>query len=218
MEQPRSPLAALQSSRFEIIREINCRAGRGAAELNYLRSDTNSVAWREVVTDTLIDAVTLAALADFPRRLEAYYDIVPAEHKNWRPSSWQGVPSEPFTPIEQICHVRDIEIDGYHVRFRRALQEENPLLASVDGERLALDRNYADADVAQVFSEFARARRESLALIAKLSPQDLSRAAEFEGNAVTVRGLVHNLCSHDQQHLAGLQWLLARLAAPAAKS
>ena len=170
------------------------------------------------MNDARMDSVTLDALADFPQRLTAYYGLVPAEHRNWRPSSWEGVPSEPFTPIEQICHVKDIEIEGYHVRFQRALQENHPHLASLDGERLAQDRNYAAADSAQVFSEFAQARRETLALITQLSPQELSRPAEFEGNAVTVRGLVHNLCSHDQQHLAGLQWLLARIAAPAAGS
>ena len=161
-----------------------------------------------------MDPVTLAALADFPRRLEAYYNIVSAEHKNWRPPSWEGIPSESFTPIEQICHVRDIEIDGYHVRLRRALQENDPLLASIDGERLAKEHHYAAADSADVFRAIAHARHETVALIAKLSPRELSRPAQFEGNAVTVRGLVHNLCSHDQQHLAGLQWLLARIAAP----
>ncbi len=103
------------------------------------------------------------------------------------------------------------------MRLHRALREDNPLLAAIDGERLAEDRNYAGADTTKVFREFAQARRETLALIANLSPQQLSRPAEFEGNAVTVRGLVHNLCSHDQQHLAGLQWLLARIAAPAAQ-
>jgi hypothetical protein len=161
-----------------------------------------------------MDPVTLAALADFPHRLQAYYGIVPTEHKNWRPHSWEGVPSEPFTPIEQLCHVKDIEIDGYHVRFRRALQEDNPILESIDGEKLARERDYAGADAAKVLIAFAQARRETLALIAKLSPSELLRRAEFEGNAVTVRGLVHNLCSHDQQHLAGLQWLMARIAAP----
>jgi hypothetical protein len=169
------------------------------------------------VSRTSLDPITLAALSEFPRRLEAYYGIVSAEHRNWRPASWEGVPSEPFTPIEQVCHVKDIEIDGYHVRFRRALQENNPLLASIDGEALAKERNYAAADTTQVFAAFAQARRETLALIANLSPQELSRPAQFEGNAVSVRGLVHNLCSHDQQHLAGLQWLLARIAAPAPK-
>ena len=31
-----------------------------------------------------MDPITLAALADFPHRLEAYYSAVPAEYKNWR--------------------------------------------------------------------------------------------------------------------------------------
>lgn len=162
----------------------------------------------------IMDPITLAALADFPHRLEAYYSAVPVEHRNWRPVSWEGIPSEPFTAIEQVCHVRDIEIDGYHVRLRRTLHETNPLLASIDGERLAKERGYAAADTARIFRDFARARAETLALIAKLTPLELARVAEFEGYAVTVRSLVHNLCSHDQQHLAGLQWLLARMSAP----
>ena len=33
----------------------------------------------------------------------------------------------------------------------------------------------------------------------------------LDGAPITVRGLVHMLCSHDQQHLAGLQWLMARI-------
>jgi hypothetical protein len=160
-----------------------------------------------------MDPVTLAALAEFPGRLEACYSLVPAEHKNWRPTSWDGVPSEPFTPIEQICHVKDIEIDGYHVRLLRTLEESNPLLASIDGEALARDRSYSSADAAAVFAQFRDARSKTIELIARLTRPQLMRVAEFEGRRVTLGGLVHNLCSHDQQHLAGMQWLLGRLAA-----
>ena len=156
---------------------------------------------------------TLTALGDFPRQLEAYYAEVPVEFRNWRPPSWEGIPSEPFTPIEQVCHVLDIEVDGYHVRLRRALQETNPDLVSLDGERLARERRYATANVAEVFSAFRRASAKTLGLIAELSPQQFARTAQFEGRSVTVRSLVHYLCSHDQQHLAGLQWLLGRIEA-----
>ena len=161
-----------------------------------------------------MDAITLAALAAFPKQLEAHYGVIPAEHKNWRPPSWEGIPSEPFTPIEQVWHVRDIEIDGYHERLRRTLQESNPLLASIDGETLAKERSYATCDAAEAFAEFRRARGKTLELLSALTPQQFSRVAVFEGRSVTLRGLVHNLCSHDQQHLAGLQWLLARMSAP----
>jgi hypothetical protein len=160
-----------------------------------------------------MDPITLAALAGFPNQLEAYYSLVPNEHKNWRPPSWDGVPSEPFTPIEQVCHVKDIEIDGYHVRLRRMLEESNPLLASLDGETLARVRSYSTADTTQVFAQFRNARTETIELVANLTLPQLVRVAEFEGHRVTLRGLVHNLCSHDQQHLAGMQWLLGRMAA-----
>ena len=160
-----------------------------------------------------MDPITLTALADFPNQLEAYYSVVPNQFKNWRPASWDGVPSEPFTPIEQVCHVKDIEIDGYHLRLRRTLAESNPLLASLDGEALARERSYSTADSALVFAQFRAARAKTMELVGELTPQQLLRTAEFEGHPVTLRGLVHNLCSHDQQHLAGIQWLLGRMAA-----
>jgi hypothetical protein len=53
----------------------------------------------------------------------------------------------------------------------------------------------------------------TLDLISGLAPQQRARTAEFDGAPVTAAGLAHLLCSHDQQHLAGLQWLLARIDA-----
>src|SRR5690606_14659642 len=105
----------------------------------------------------MIDAATLAALRAFPRQLETFHAAVPATHRNWSPASWEGVPSEPFNAIGQLCHVRDIEIDGYHLRFERALSETHPLLPSIDGDALAIERAYATADAAQVLADFRAA-------------------------------------------------------------
>jgi len=161
-----------------------------------------------------MNAITLNALAAFPQQLEAHYAAIPAEFKHWAPPSWEGVPSEPFTAIEQVCHVHDIEVEGYHVRFQRTLSELNPLLISIDGEALAKERSYASANVDEVFAAFRLARSETLALISSLSADQFNRIAEFEGyGPLSLRSLVHYLCSHDQQHLAGLQWLLGRIEA-----
>ena len=158
--------------------------------------------------------VTLAALEAFPRELEKHYAAFPAEFVHWAPESWDGVPSEPFTAIEQVCHVRDIEVEGYQLRFRRTLDEDSPLLPSIDSEAVAKERDYGRADVAQVFAEFRAARARTLALLSGLQDAQLARPAEFEGyGPVTMRGLVHYLCSHDQQHLSGLQWLLGKIDA-----
>jgi hypothetical protein len=158
--------------------------------------------------------ITLAALEAFPRELEKHYAAFPAEFVHWAPPSWDGVPSEPFTAIEQICHVRDIEIEGYQVRFQRTLDEPSPLLPSIDSETVAKERDYGRADAAQVFVQFRAARVKTLALLSGLDESQLERPAEFEGyGPVTMRGLIHYLCSHDQQHLAGLQWLLGKIDA-----
>jgi hypothetical protein len=119
---------------------------------------------------------TLTALRAFPDQLEAHYALIPATHTHWAPPSWEGVPSEALTAIEQVCHVRDIEIEGYQYRFERTLAEEIPFLPSIDTEALARDRRYGESNAAR---------------------------------ASAARGV--GVCSHDQQHLAGLQWLLGKI-------
>jgi len=161
-----------------------------------------------------MNAITLEALADFPRQLEAHYATIPAEFRHWAPASWDGVPSEAFTAIEQVCHVCDIEIEGYHVRFRRTLSEHEPLLPGIDSETVARERGYSAADAEAVFARFRAARAQTLAMLQDLTPAQFERRAVFEGyGPVSLRGLVHYLCSHDQQHLAGLQWLAGKIDA-----
>ena len=163
---------------------------------------------------------TLQALAAFPQQLEAHYAAIPPGLEQFAPASWEGIPSELFTPIGQVLHVRDIEINGYHVRFHRTLHEERPLLADIDSYALADERGYADATDAQAaLVEFRVARERLVAQLSKLQAGDLARTAVFDGyGPVTVRGLMHYLCSHDQQHLAGLQWLLGQIEASRATS
>lgn len=160
---------------------------------------------------------TLQALSSFPETLRAHYALIPAGCAHWTPASWEGIPSERFTPIEQLLHIRDIEYLGYHVRLRRTLEHDHPLLADIDSYELAAQRGYAVADAGdavRALDEFAQARAQTLALLQRVSNEQFARAATFEGlGPVTLRGLVHLLCSHDQQHLAGLQWLLARIDA-----
>ena len=161
-----------------------------------------------------MNRMTLDALALFPLQLEAHYAAIPAGFEHWSPPSWEGIPSERFTPIEQVCHVRDVEVDGYHVRFERTLQESNPFLPDLGSEALAKARAYATADVVEVLADFRAARAKTVQLLAGLSPEQFARMAEFEDyGPSSLRSLVHYLCSHDQQHLAGLQWLLGKIEA-----
>jgi DinB superfamily len=155
---------------------------------------------------------TLNALRAFPDQLEAHYGLIPATHKHWAPASWEGVPSEALTALEQVCHVRDIEIEGYQRRIERTLAEDNPFLPSIDTDALARDRGYGASNAAEALAAFREARAKTMRVIERFNPADLDRIADFEGyGPVTLRSLIHYLCSHDQQHLAGLQWLLGKI-------
>jgi hypothetical protein len=159
-----------------------------------------------------IHVTTLEALRAFPDQLEAHFALFPGTHRHWAPASWEGVPSEALTAIEQVCHVRDIEIEGYQRRIERTLAEDNPFLPSIDTDTLARDRRYGEADAAQAIADFRDARGRTMRLLERLTAAELARAATFEGyGPVTLSSLVHYLCSHDQQHLAGLQWLLGKI-------
>jgi len=158
-----------------------------------------------------MNAITLRALADFPAQLEAHYAAFAPAFTHWAPPSWEGVPSEPLTAIEQLCHVRDIEIEGYQVRIRRTLAETHPTLDSIDTDALVRERAYARDEPARVLAAFRAARAQTLEMLAGLTEAQWARTAVFEGyGPLTLRSLVHYLCSHDQQHLAGLQWLLGK--------
>ena len=160
-----------------------------------------------------LDRATLDALAAFPRQLEAHYAAIPAGYEHWRPVSWEGIPSEHFTAVEQVWHVLEVEIEGYQVRFQRTLHEDGPLLPSIDSEAVARERDYGSRKAEDAFARFREARALTMAVLATLDEQRLARRATFEGyGPTTLRGLAHFLCSHDQQHLAGLQWLSGQIA------
>jgi hypothetical protein len=156
---------------------------------------------------------TITDLAAMPDQIEALFAQVPAARLNWVPDTWQGIPGERFTALGQACHLRDIEVDGYHQRFGRTLKEERPDLVSIDSYELAAARHYDSADLNTVLVAFRKGRAETVAMLRTASSSDWERKATFaEYGEVTLRGLAHILRSHDLQHLACLHWLLSKIA------
>src|SRR4029450_12330115 len=100
----------------------------------------------------------LTELAAMPDEIAGLIAQVPAAKRAWVPETWEGIPGERFTALGQACHLRDIEIDGYHVRFGRTLREDRPDLASIDSYELAAQRNYESDDADIAISAFRKAR------------------------------------------------------------
>ncbi|MGY3903649.1 DinB family protein [Aeromonas lusitana] len=154
------------------------------------------------------------SLQAMPDQFEQLLAQVPADHLNWEPANWAGIPSERFSAQGHLCHLLDIEVLGYRVRFQRTLTESLPELVSLDGYQLALDNDYRHQDPATQLARFRAARAETVAWLRELPASAWERRAHY-GNygEVTLDGLVRLLVSHDHQHLAGMQWLLMRLNA-----
>lgn len=155
----------------------------------------------------------LASLEATPAQLSALFRQVPEGALRWEPESWDGIPGERFCFSDQICHVRDIEVDGYQVRIRRMLEEEVPDLVSFDSYALALDRKYVDKSPFEALAQFSDARVVTLHSLKKLTSDELARRGSFgEYGQITLEGLARFLCSHDQQHLSCFNWLLGKLS------
>lgn len=138
--------------------------------------------------------------------------LFPVSDLNWKPGSWDGIPGEKFSAIEQICHLRDIERDGYHKRIEAVLNENNPTLASIEGYELATQRNYKDENLTEVISAFHSAREKTIIMIKSIENSQWNRIGYFDVyGTITLRSLIHFLCSHDLEHLASLRWLLGKL-------
>lgn len=153
-------------------------------------------------------------LLAMPDRFEQLLGQVPDDYLNWEPANWAGIPSERFSALGHLCHLLDIETQGYQVRFLRTLEETLPELASLDGYQLAQDNDYPHQDPAVQLARFRAARTHTVTRLQGLPSSAWGRRAHY-GNygEVTLDGLARLLVSHDHQHLAGMQWLLMRLNA-----
>lgn len=136
----------------------------------------------------------IAALASMPAFVESTLARV-------APGRWRERPGpEAFSLVEQACHLRDVEREGYLLRVKRMLSEERPRLVGFDGSTAARERDYASQDAKLATRQFAAARAEVVALLSAATPDQLQRAAMFMDERITLADLVHLMVEHDREH------------------
>lgn len=117
-----------------------------------------------------------------------------------------------FSVLEHVCHLRDIEHDGYRERISRILNEHQPPLPDIDGSRLAIERNYNGQDAARALAEFDLARRQNIEVLRVLSAEQLARKGTLEGAGVISLGkLILMMSEHDADHIAELEIIRRRI-------
>lgn len=148
-------------------------------------------------------------LAAMPRLLKSCAERLPR-------SEWTRQPSPGlFSLVEHCCHLRDLEEEGYALRLRRMLREEEPVLDDFDGGAVAARRAYPGQDLAQAVQAFAEARSRNLLLLAGLDAPALARTARFgEHRTITVARLADLMAEHDASHRSELEDLFRSLGVP----
>ena len=124
---------------------------------------------------------------------------------------FQNSPEE-FSVLENLCHLRDLELQGYTPRIRRILAEVDPALADFDGARVAAESNYNDEQPGSAFEAFQTARQQNVAVLRTLTEGQLNREGSLAGvGKITLRRLAEMMREHDEGHLADLRSLRRRL-------
>ena len=148
----------------------------------------------------------IAALAAVPSKLKDIVAMIPREAWTRRPGNGG------FSLVEHVCHLRDIDEDGYRERVGRILTEERPSLPDIDGDALARVRDYQSQDLEAALSAFAAARWQISARLAKLTPEERRRTGLMAAvREITIEGLVGAMLAHDSEHLDQLSELRREL-------
>jgi hypothetical protein len=114
-------------------------------------------------------------------------------------------PGDQFSVVEQVCHLRDIEIDGYQARINRILEEDRPVLADINGAQLAVEREYNQQQLEPALQEFATARRMNLQIVKGLAEEALLREGDLDGvGSISLAQLLQMMREHDEGHLQEL--------------
>ena len=121
---------------------------------------------------------------------------------NFTGDEWRRKPAkEEFSALEHICHLRDIEQEGYRLRIDKLLNEAEPFLADIDGDKLAAERNYNSQDFNKALAAFTSARKDNIQMIRTLSPPELSRSGKLQNvGIITLEQLLMLMRKHDEAH------------------
>jgi hypothetical protein len=116
------------------------------------------------------------------------------------------------SPVEQCWHLADLEREGYGVRIRRLLTEDEPALPDFDGERVARERDYRSLSLTEGLAAFRQARTENVAALRRLSDREWERRGTQEGvGRIGLCDVPAMMAEHDAAHRAEIEaWVRQR--------
>ncbi len=149
----------------------------------------------------------LKRLGEMPRILGGAIVDASPEELRVRPEG------DSFCLVEQACHLRDLEREGYAIRMRRMLEEDTPMLTGFEGDTVARERNYMAQDAYAAAAEFALARAAFIHRAESLTESQMGRTGLFAARTITVCDLLAMMVEHDRGHREEIAALVGLRAA-----
>ncbi len=125
-----------------------------------------------------------------------------------------GGGDENWSVLEVLCHLRDAE--QFALARNRAMRDQvDPPLPPYDQEQLAIEREYAKANLKDTLQVLFTLRRLHLTELAALAPADWARTGQHQeqGQLTILAHTQHMLC-HDLLHAAQIARQLSQLPKP----
>lgn len=117
-----------------------------------------------------------------------------------------------FAMVEHLCHLGDLEREGYGMRIERLLSEEKPEWDDFDGDAIAMQRNYLEQDADAALARFVDARAANVARLRAAKPDDWQRSGVHRGvGTITLARVAEMMLEHDRGHAADIEVLLKEL-------
>jgi DinB family protein len=116
-----------------------------------------------------------------------------------------------FCVVEHVCHLRDLERDGFTPRIRSLLDESDPLLFGFDGAGVAAASNYRSENAYDALNAFLELRKHNVDTVRAVPESDLQRTGHYAGaDPITLAAVVAGILDHDRDHRDRLRAMLAR--------
>ena len=143
----------------------------------------------------------LAVVRSTPDRLKATLAGVSKKLVMWRPAPGK------WSIHEIVCHMRDAERLGYLHRYTEILAKDNPTFPDVDGDALALERQYRRLNLREVLRDWRAARKECLAVLKKVKGTQWTRIGTHEtaGPMSLETVLQRQALGNDEAHLVQIE-------------
>jgi uncharacterized damage-inducible protein DinB len=154
-------------------------------------------------------AALLDIVAATPGRLKAALKGVSKKLLLWAPGPGK------WSILEIVAHMRDMEHEAYLVRYRRILAEDNPALPDIDGDALAIKKDYRSLKLPELTRDWLKARKECLKLLRSVKGARWERRGMHEtAGPLTLEALLRrHAVANDEAHLGQIEGIRKRAAA-----